>query len=40
VLFYHVGAVRKDSPIGELRAGRGSLLFTGGGFALDPELII
>jgi NADP-dependent 3-hydroxy acid dehydrogenase YdfG len=60
---YHVGAVRKDSPIGgndqdwadgtairvlgarvaanavlpELRDGRGSLLFTGGGFALHPD---
>lgn len=63
VLVYHVGAVRKDSPIGgddqdwangtairvlgarvaanailpELRDGRGSLLFTGGGFALHPS---
>jgi NAD(P)-dependent dehydrogenase (short-subunit alcohol dehydrogenase family) len=63
VLVYHVGAVRKDSPIGgddqdwangtavrvlgarvaanavlpELREGRGSLLFTGGGFALHPD---
>jgi NAD(P)-dependent dehydrogenase (short-subunit alcohol dehydrogenase family) len=62
-LVYHVGAVRKDSPIGgddqdwangtairvlgarvaanavlpELREGRGSLLFTGGGFALHPD---
>jgi NAD(P)-dependent dehydrogenase (short-subunit alcohol dehydrogenase family) len=63
VLVYHVGAVRKDSPIGDddqdwatgmavrvlgarvaanavlpqLRDGRGSLLFTGGGFALHPD---
>jgi short-subunit dehydrogenase len=63
VLVYHVGAVRKDSPVGgddqdwasgtairvlsarvaanavlpELRGGRGSLLFTGGGFALRPS---
>ena len=63
VLVYHVGAVRKDSPIGgddqdwadgtairvlgarvaadavlpQLREGRGSLLFTGGGFALHPS---
>lgn len=63
VLAYHVGAVRKDSPVGgddkdwidgtairvlgarvaanavrpELRDGRGSLLFTGGGFALHPS---
>jgi len=63
VLVDHVGAVRKDSPIGGddqdwangtavrvlgarvaanavlpgLRDGRGSLLFTGGGFALHPN---
>jgi NAD(P)-dependent dehydrogenase (short-subunit alcohol dehydrogenase family) len=63
VLVYHVGAVRKDSPIGgddedwanvtainvlggrvaadavlpELRDGRRSLLFTGGGYALHPS---
>src|SRR5258708_10393526 len=63
VLVDHVGAVRKDSPIGGddqdwangtavrvlgarvaanavlpgLRDGRGSLLFTGGGFALHPH---
>jgi NAD(P)-dependent dehydrogenase (short-subunit alcohol dehydrogenase family) len=63
VLVYHVGAVRRDSPVGgddqdwatgtairvlgarvaanavlpELRGGRGSLLFTGGGFALNPN---
>ncbi len=63
VLVYHVGAVRKDLPIGgddqdwadgtairvlgarvaanavlpDLREGRGSLLFTGGGFALHPD---